>query len=188
MKYFNIWLLSLILLLAGCATKQNNEAWLTRGTKITLPPPGIAMDIHKQQLLTTTVKGQQHSLMVLLDANEQEIKLVGLSAIGIRLFTVQYNQQGIQTKQFIKIAQLPPAPQVLSDIMLSYWPTAVWQNHLPEGWTLTDTEQQRLLKNNKGETITEIHYQNQHNKREPVSLKQHYFGYEITLTNMDDEP
>ncbi|MCV9878895.1 DUF3261 domain-containing protein [Brenneria izbisi] len=182
-------LLVCALLLNGCANKNQDDsrpqAWLKPGVKVTLPAPGIAPSINEQQLLTGTFKGKQQSLLVMLSADDQQISLVGLSSIGIRLFMVTYDAQGIHSEQSIVLPQLPPASQVLADIMLSHWPIAEWRQHLPAGWTLRDSDDKRQLRDDRGALVTEIRYMTRNNQRAPMSIQQFAFGYHIVIQHLD---
>jgi hypothetical protein len=180
------------LLLAGCSTttKQNAEgrpqAWLQPGTQVTLPAPGISPAVSSQQLLTGSFGGKTQSLLVMLNADDKKVTLAGLSSVGIRLFLATYDEQGLRTEQSIVIPQLPPASQVLADVMLSHWPIAVWQPQLPKGWTLTDIADKRELRNASGKLVTEIIYLQRKGKREPISIEQHVFKYHITIQYLGD--
>jgi len=188
-----MWRIALViltgLLLGGCAGKTPGDArptaWLRPGVRITLPPPGITPAFQQQQLLTGQVKGKSQSLLVLLSADSEKIELAGLSSVGIRLFRVTYDAQGIHSQQLMPLPQLPPASQVLADIMLSHWPVAVWQKQLPPGWVLEDRGMTRLLRDDRGEVVTEIDYLPRGNAREPVSIRQRAFGYQIRIQHLD---
>lgn len=179
---FTSWLLN------GCSLLQQESttAWLKPGVHVTLPAPTLAQPLKRQQFLTATVNGKSDSLITMLDGDGQTLTLAGLSPIGIRLFKVTYTANQIETEQSIALPQLPPANQVLADIMLSYWPLDVWQNRLPEGWQLKDEQNKRLLLDETGQTITEIHYLLENGQKEPVSIVQYAFHYQITITNMDN--
>jgi len=181
-----------VLALTGCshsgapADDTHPQAWLQPGTRVTLPPPGISPAVSSQQLLTGRVNGQTQSLLVMLNADDKKITLAGLSSVGIRLFLVTYDQHGIHTEQSIVVPQLPPASQVLADVMLSHWPIASWQKQLPAGWTLTDKGDKRELRNASGKLVTEVTYLQRHGKREPISIEQHVFKYHITIQYLGD--
>lgn len=190
MKVFRRGLLLICaLLLCACAHQQSEDgrpqAWLKPGVKVTLPAPGITPAFNEQQLLTGTFNGQQQSLVVMLNGDEQQLTLVGLSSLGIRLFLVTYDARGIHTEQSIVLPQLPPASQVLADIMLSHWPITQWQPQLPKGWMLRDVGDKRQLTDNNGNLITEIRYMNRHQQRVPISVQQFVFGYHITIQHLD---
>ncbi|HED6263793.1 DUF3261 domain-containing protein [Enterobacter bugandensis] len=183
--------LAAALLLAGCShstdTKETRpQAWLQPGTKVTLPPPGISPAVSSQQLLTGSFNGQTQSLLVMLNADAHKVTLAGLSSVGIRLFLATYDESGIHTEQSIVVTQLPPASQVLADVMLSHWPISAWQPQLPKGWTLTDNGDRRELRNASGKLVTEIVYLQRKGKREPISIEQHVFKYHITIQYLGD--
>jgi hypothetical protein len=183
--------LAAALLLAGCSHSTNTketrpQAWLQPGTKVTLPPPGISSAVSSQQLLTGSFNGQTQSLLVMLNADAHKVTLAGLSSVGIRLFLATYDETGIHTEQSIVVPQLPPASQVLADVMLSHWPISAWQPQLPKGWTLTDNGDRRELRNASGKLVTEIVYLQRKGKREPISIEQHVFKYHITIQYLGD--
>ena len=183
--------LAAALLLAGCSHSTDTQetrpqAWLQPGTRVTLPPPGISPAVSSQQLLTGSFNGQTQSLLVMLNADAHKMTLAGLSSVGIRLFLATYDETGIHTEQSIVVPQLPPASQVLADVMLSHWPISAWQPQLPKGWTLTDTGDRRELRNASGKLVTEIVYLQRKGKREPISIEQHVFKYHITIQYLGD--
>ena len=183
--------LAAALLLAGCSHSTDTQetrpqAWLQPGTRVTLPPPGISPAVSSQQLLTGSFNGQTQSLLVMLNADAHKVTLAGLSSVGIRLFLATYDESGIHTEQSIVVPQLPPASQVLADVMLSHWPISAWQPQLPKGWTLTDNGDRRELRNASGKLVTEIVYLQRKGKREPISIEQHVFKYHITIQYLGD--
>jgi hypothetical protein len=179
------------LALAGCGHSQKAQqgrpqAWLEPGARVTLPAPGISPPLSSQQLLTGSFNGQTRSLLVMLNADAHKVTLAGLSSVGIRLFLVTYDEKGVHTEQSIVVPQMPPASQVLADVMLSHWPIAAWQPQLPKGWTLTDAGDRRELRNARGRLVTEITYLNRKGRREPISIQQQAFGYHITIQYLGD--
>lgn len=190
-RFIRLAAVMMALLLAGCSHTTNRDdarpqAWLQPGTRVTLPPPGITHAIRAQQLLTGSFKGQTQSLLVMLNADGDKVTLAGLSSVGIRLFLATYDDTGIHTEQSVVMPQLPPASQVLADVMLSHWPLSAWQQQLPKGWTLNDTDTRRELRNPEGKLVTEIVYLNRNGRREPISIVQHAFHYHITIQYLGD--
>jgi len=178
-----------LLMASACASTPDGGqpwAWIKPGVRVFLPAPGVSPSIHERQLLTSSYKGSEHSLMVLLDADDRQLSLVGLSMVGVRLFTLQYDEQGLQTRQHVVAPGLPPAAQVLSDIMLSYWPAARWQALLPTHWQLVDEGLQRRLLDGQGQLVMRIDYVGSPEARHPVRVHQFSFGYDIRIQNLDD--
>ena len=185
-----LWLTA-ALLLAGCSHHASDngsqpKAWLQPGTQVTLPSPGITPTVSSQQLLTGSFNGKTQSLLVMLNADDKKLSLAGLSSVGIRLFLVTYDEKGIHTEQSIVVPQLPPASQVLADVMLSHWPISAWQPNLPKGWTLKDIGDKRELRNASGKLVEEITYLQRKGRREPISIEQHVFNYHITIQYLGD--
>ena len=179
------------MLLTGCShsSPENDvrpQAWLEPGTRVTLPAPGISPALSSQQLLTGSFNGNTQSLLVMLNADSQKVTLAGLSSVGIRLFLVTYDDKGLHSEQSIMVPQLPPASQVLADVMLSHWPISAWQPQLPKGWTLTDIGNKRELRNAHGKLVTEISYLNRKGQRVPIAIAQQVFKYHITIQYLGD--
>ena len=182
--------------LAGCASTTTTppestrpEANLTPQVVVPLPAPTRDSPLHVEQILTAQIKGQTngHSLLVVMEADGQRLSLVGFSLLGVRLFRVDYGVDGIRVEQLPALAALgalPPANQVLADVLLSYWPREAWQAVLPAGWQLIDTPLRRELRNEKGELVSEITYQPQAGDRNPVRLWQHAFDYQLTIQTL----
>ncbi len=87
--------------------RERPQAWLAPGARVTLPAPGIAPSIRSQQLLTGRFHGKTQSLLVMLNADDKKISLAGLSSVGIRLFLVTYDRQGLHTEQSIVSCHRP---------------------------------------------------------------------------------
>lgn len=182
-------LLVLSVLLSGCVQHDSPSnrptAWLKPGVRVTLPAPGISPAFQQQQLLTGHAKGKTQSLLVLLSADSQQITLAGLSSLGIRLFRLTYDNNGIHTQQMMALPEMPPASQVLADIMLSHWPISAWQSQLPQGWQLVDEGDRRELRDPSGQVVTRIRYLQRGAVREPISIDQRAFGYQIQIQHLD---
>lgn len=179
------------MLIGGCshAVKNDDEpsqAWLEPGVRVTLPKPGITPAISSQQLLTGKFNGQTQSLLVILNADDKKLTLAGLSSVGIRLFLVTWDGKSLHSEQAMFVPQLPPASQVLADVMLGLWPIASWLSQLPKGWTLLAKGNKRELRNARGALVTEITYLRRKGKREPISIRQHAFKYHIAIQYLDD--
>lgn len=177
----------LMFMLVGCTspkTPKQPSAWLKPGVSVNLPAPALNQAFTEQQLLTANVNGKAYSLVALLDVNNERLNLAGLSSLGVRLFLLNYDDKGIHTEQSIMLPELPPAEQVLADIMLSYWPVESWAPNLPKGWTLVDLDATRELRDEKKQLVSVITYQLEANERVPMKIDNHVFGYQIMISRL----
>lgn len=193
---------ALALWLAGCASTNTPAdtrpmANLTPQVEVALPSPARISPLHVEQILTAQInnsnkkndasEGNGRSLLVVMEADGQRLSLVGFSLLGVRLFRVEYGFDGIRVEQLPALAALgvlPPANQVLADVLLSYLPLESWQAVLPAGWQLIDQPLRRELRDEKGELISEISYQLQAEERNPISLRQYAFDYQLTIKTL----
>ena len=186
-RYLNLTFLLLSLLISACSSQPKSEAWLTKEIKVNLPKIDLNQDYHDQQLLTFKYNNQENSVITVVDIQNNQLKVMGLSTIGIRLFEIQYNGSEVKAKQYIFIKQLPPPEQVLSDIMLSILPTTSWQNVLPPNWQLVDKGLFRTLINDQKQTIINITYNKKVSTeiRKPIKIDHAIFGYQIAIKSME---
>jgi len=181
-------ILPLLLLCAACSTLP--QAALDYHHRVRLPALMAAPVLYRQQLLTITRVGKSeppHTLMMVLQASSSGVHLVGLTPLGIRLFRIDYDRHGLGSEVLPALdgmGKLPPESQILADVMLCYWPIASWQPLLPAGWSLQDEGDQRLLRDEQGKLVSEIHYQVQGVYREPVRLWHHLFNYQLSLQTL----
>lgn len=187
-KYLVLLVLVLTILISACAHQSEQpKAWLTKQVNIKLPSPKFDQTYHDQQLLKFKYHNHENSIITLVDANQNQLKVVALSALGVRLFELEYDGKNIKTKQNIFVKELPPPEQVLSDILFSILPTKAWQSSLPKGWILVDNEFNRILSDDKNEPILTIIYQEKLSDqiRKPIRIEHQIFGYQIIIQSMD---
>lgn len=188
-SYLLLFTSLLVFLLSACSTvpTSTTEAWLTKEVKVNLPAAGLGQPYHDQQLLTFNYNNQQNSLIALVDTDGDTLTVVGLSTLGIRLFKIEYHENAISTEQHIFVKELPPASQILSDIMLSIYPTTAWQSVLPKEWQLIDNEDHRKLIDEKNNTIVDITYPQSAPSqiRKPSNIQHNVFGYHIAIQSME---
>lgn len=106
-------LLALLALLTGCA-----PARLIRP----VGPSALERSIEVRQQITAHFDGKTRTLQVALRVTPKKLSMVGLTAIGQRLFTLSWNGQVAHVKSLITNLQKLPPKRVLADLELAYWP------------------------------------------------------------------
>lgn len=130
---------------------------------VTLPSPAqLQQSINVSQLISAQWgEKKQQKLLVQLQVDEKQVVLAGFSAWGMKLLSLHYSDQQIQTDVLAGLAESLPKPeQVLFNVMLSIWPVEAWQLPLQKiGWKLQEKGLQRLLLDEKDQVVVIIDYQ-----------------------------
>ena len=190
MKTITFLLMFLLFQFAGCSSlpvQQSEMVRLNADTWVKLPAPDLQVSFTRHQLLSVETEAGTglQSFQAFLSVDRQHLSLTGLTPSGIRLFSLRYDNQGIHIEQSINHEELPPASQVLSDVMLAYWPQDRWYKLLPQGWALEDLPENRRLLDAEEKVVVEIVYRMKNNQREPYRLTHHHFGYQLHIRNLD---
>lgn len=106
--------LLLCVLVAACATPTA----LIRP----LPPAALGRSVTVHQQITAHFHGHSRSLQVVLRVAPDNLTMIGLTAIGQRLFTLAWNGDRLSLSGKMENMQHVPAQRVLADLELAYWP------------------------------------------------------------------
>ena len=170
-------------ILSGCATTVNSQdsvVHLTKQTTVKLPALQLTEPVSAEQLLTIDYQGHHEQALVLLEGQDQSLRLSVLNPLGIRLVDASYDQGALTVTQHIPIAELPPAAQVLFDIFLGLLPAADIAEVLPPGFSLKDEGTTRTIYDEHGQSVEQVHFTN----GQATRLEHHVFGYIITIENL----
>lgn len=140
-------LLCCSLCLTACTTVQDEplSIHLTPEAVTTLPDLYLPAKISAQQLLTIHYGSESHQIIAMLQGQGDILKLTILTPAGVRLYDAEYTAGQLTTRSFISADKLPPASQVLFDIMLCLLPAEDFSAVLPPGFVLKDEGLTRLL-------------------------------------------
>lgn len=125
-------------LATGCATPQ---PWLAP-----LPPDSLSQTTQARQQVTAHRNGQSRSLQVAIKATPQRLTLIGLSALGQRLFTLVWDGQQVTLTgdALDRLGGLDPY-WILADLQMAYWPLAPLRAALPPDLRLQQIGTARTL-------------------------------------------
>ncbi|MFT6984727.1 MAG: hypothetical protein ACJAT7_000528 [Psychromonas sp.] len=156
-----------------------------QGVFVTLPKPAqLGQTLNVSQLITAQWgDAKEQKLLVQLQVDKQSVVLAGFSAWGVRILSLTYSGDEIQTYLLSGLADSLPKPeQVLFNVMISIWPVNAWQKPLAEiGWQLKETGLQRLLIDQKGQIIATVTYQRKPYIDGTIVFKHHMLDYSITI-------
>lgn len=113
-----------------------------------LAPQTLGQSVTARQQVTAHFGDQTSSLQVALRVAPDNLTLIGLTAIGHRLFTLSWKDGKPRLRSRIKpIANLDPA-RILADLQLAYWPLPALRSALPDDMRLQQYGTARVLWHN----------------------------------------
>ena len=185
MKLIGVLLLLLLTACSQVVPVSRYDAYLAPGVGVALPAVQGENFSH-QQRITMQRNSRQYQWLAFLEVDEEALHLLGLTLTGVRLFEIRYDVLGIHTLYRVS-SSLPESAQILTDVMIAFWPDSAWTPVLPEGWVLRDSESERTLLAKNGEPMILVRYEQTGSGRLPVELLHKGFGYQVVLEKLDEE-
>ena len=164
--------------LAACCTAiPHNDALMKP-----LPPASLGSSRSARQLLRGAFGDREASLQAVVDVNPQRITVVGLTAMGNRVFSVSYDGSSLKSDTSpLAPKQLQPE-RVLVDMQLVLWPYAALQQALDGShWQLSEPAERTRRLRRDGKLIAEIHYADTDAWRGRAWLSNFEYGYALAI-------
>ena len=185
---FSAIIFSLLSLLVACSSTEQKKtdelkAYITKEIEISVPKAKFDTEESFDQLLSTPYNGKKSSLLVSSVIKKNSISVTGLTPGYLKLFTLTYDESGINAEYSVPKAMLPPINQVLLDIMLSYKNDL---NHdLPKEFRIIDKGNERTISyvdiTKMRKVIYKIEYKSMNGKRLPNKIINFEFNYTINF-------
>ena len=185
---FSAIIFSLLSLLVACSSTEQKKtdelkAYITKEIEISVPKAKFDTEESFDQLLSTTYNGKKSSLLVSSVIKKNSISVTGLTPGYLKLFTLTYDESGINAEYSVPKAMLPPINQVLLDIILSYKNDL---NHdLPKEFRIIDKGNERTISyvdiTKMRKVIYKIEYKSMNGKRLPNKIINFEFNYTINF-------
>lgn len=185
---FSAIIFSLLSLLVACSSTEQKKtdelkAYITKEIEISVPKAKFDTEESFDQVLSTTYNGKKSSLLVSSVIKKNSISVTGLTPGYLKLFTLTYDESGINAEYSVPKAMLPPINQVLLDIMLSYKNDL---NHdLPKEFRIIDKGNERTISyvdiTKMRKVIYKIEYKSMNGKRLPNKIINFEFNYTINF-------
>lgn len=185
---FTAVIFSLMSLLCACSSTEQKKtdevkAYITKEIEISVPKAQFDTEESFDQLLSTTYNGKKSSLLVSSVIKKNSISVTGLTPGYLKLFTLTYDENGINAEYSVPKSMLPPVNQVLLDIMLSY--KSNLNNDLPKEFRIIDKGNERTISyvdiTKMRKVIYKIEYKSMNDKRLPNKIINFEFNYTINF-------
>ena len=110
-----------------------------------LPPSALGGNLALQQQLLVHAGGQSRRIDVLLEADDQSVRLV-LVNLGQTMARLDWDGRELQQTSVPGWPRAVSGERVLSDLQLALWPVAAISAALPPDWTLDLHNGRRILR------------------------------------------
>lgn len=184
-------ILALLLVCAGCASRppQPEKPLHQPPRFLSLSPASLGRGLSLSQIVTGHYGDKTYRMRFEVDITPSRLVIVGLSPLGVTLFTIVQDAQG-----GLDVEKTVPGPDVfdprhmLSDIYLTYWPEAALRSALADiGMRLDDTPDGavRRIRGVDGNLIAEIQYAPNRRKTEKIRIQHFDFPYWLSVQTVD---
>lgn len=124
-----------------------------------LAPATLGQERTMNQVVRTAMGAREFTFNCVVTVKDGAMTVVGLNAVGVRLFTLRQDGGGLQVE---KSAGLPAAfdpAHMLADLQLVFWPLAPLQSRLREdGWQLGEPAPGTRRLHRGDRLVAEVHY------------------------------
>jgi hypothetical protein len=153
------WAIGLSLSLLQACTHLAPTGTQGTATRPLVPPASLAADRAANQVVRGAFGEREMTFNCVLSKQGNVLTVVGLTAMGVRAFTLKYDGQTINVENNLPVPPQLTPELLLADIQLVFWPLSALQPALAAaGWQLTEPfSGTRRLR--RGDTLAaEVHY------------------------------
>jgi hypothetical protein len=170
----------LALTLGACASISGRP---TPGATLPLLPPASLGATHvAQQVLHVAFGAQDATINVVLTVSPQQLQVIGLNAVGMRLFTLEYDGATLKAERAPGLPEQVDPARILADLQLAYWPLPALQAAAQgSDWQITEPYAGTRRLRRGGRLIAEVHYADRTPWEGRVWLANYEVGYSLAV-------
>ena len=184
-----MWVLALILVIVACTeTRQPETKHGDAPRFLSLPPESLGGSLSLSQLVTGEYGEKFYKMRFELDISPQRFVLVGLSPIGVTLFTIVHENGELEVNTLSGRERVIDPRYTLFDVYLAYWPTKELRIALSRmGLLLEETADGsvRRVRNEDDEMIAEISYSPGPSKTGEIMIQHFDYPYRLRVETLD---
>ena len=176
-----------VLLASACAHEQAVQ----RAPEIfpVLPPSTLGAERSAQQVLSVSYRDQEATLSVVLNVTQTHLQAIGLNAVGVRLFTIDYDGAQLKTEKLPGLPAQIDAQRMLADLQLALWPlTALQAATNNTTYSIGEPVAGTRRVKRSGKLYEEVHYSGADPWSGKLWLSNYEFGYSIAVESAPLDP
>lgn len=184
-----IWILATILIVTACAmtSRPENVGKVSPQEFLSLSPASLGRSLSLSQLVTGEHDGRIYKFRYELDITPDHLAMVGLSPLGVTLFTILQENGQLTTEKHIKKDVKFDLRYTLFDLYLTYWPRDILQAALSRiRMQLYDAPDGsfRRVRDMRGEMIAEITYPPEHPRKGEIVIQHFNIPYRLRIETL----
>jgi hypothetical protein len=159
MTFAKIFVLAVSLALGACAVSPPKSPDAAAAARPLVAPATLGGDRVVNQVVRAAYGARELTFNCVVTVKNRSMTLVGLNALGVRLFTVRYDGTRVEAET-APAMQGPLMPErLLADLQLVFWPLASLDKSLRDGgWQLSEPSS-GIRRLRRGEhLVAEVHY------------------------------
>ena len=174
-------------LLAGCAMPASRTAVQISAPMPLLPPAALGGAHSAQQVLHVAYGDQEATLSAVLTVSRDHLQVIGLNAVGLRLFTLDYDGAQLKTERMPGLPEQIDPARVLADLQLAFWPLTALQNATRDSeWRVSEPYARTRRLKRAGKLAAEVHYADGKPWQGRLWLSNYQFGYSLAVDSAED--
>jgi len=176
-----------LLLLAGCAggphvrsTPSDERA--NPNARPILSPKSLGATLTANQVLRIAFGEHEATLNCVVAVNPQQITIVGVTALGIRAFTVKFDGERVTAEAQAAVPQAITPERLVNDLQLVYWPLPALKDALAHSeWQVSEPAPATRRLRRGDRVIAEAHYASADAWNGRTWLVNLEFGYTLNI-------
>jgi Protein of unknown function (DUF3261) len=145
-------------LLAGC-TSQSTRPSSADASRPLLAPQTLGAERSASQIVRGALGAREMTINCVVTVKDGAMTIVGLSAMGVRIFTIKYDGQATSVENTLPIPPQLTPERLLADLQLVYWPLAALEKSLAAaGWQISESAPGTRRLRRDTQLVAEVHY------------------------------
>jgi hypothetical protein len=168
-----------LLTVGACASTSPQPAAALRPL---VPPASLGSDRVVNQVVRGAFGARELTFNCVVNVKDGVMTLVGLNSVGVRLFTVRFDGETVQSETAPAMSGPLMPERLLADLQLVYWPLASLAKPMAAaGWQLSEPSA-GVRRLRRGEQLTaEAHYSSDDPWNGRSWLVNFEFGYSLQI-------
>lgn len=145
--------------LTSCVGLRPMNSASDRGGWPPLAPATLGDARTANQVLRVAHGEREMTLNCVVAVDAKQLTIVGMTALGLRAFTIRYDGVRVSAEAQPGVPQSMPPERLLNDVQLAYWPLAALQKALANSpWDVSEAAPGTRRLKRDGRIVAEVHY------------------------------